>query len=96
MCLVLWWGMVFFVIFYSRCRSRGEEESRFVYGRYRHPQGSGSRHGPYPTPPHHHSHHAMSHTHSHHHMHHPDDEGIYESADHDRGGNMDQTPDSER
>ncbi|XP_037919023.1 disintegrin and metalloproteinase domain-containing protein unc-71 isoform X3 [Hermetia illucens] len=94
----------------SRCRPRSDDESRFVYGRYRHP--TTSRHPHQSHSPHafgHHAHHSHAHGHqshgphsSHHSSHtrlHQDDEGIYESADHhDR--NVDarvnrETPDSE-
>lgn len=81
----------------TRCRPRSEDESRFVYGRYRHP--TQSRHQIHqPHSPHsvhtfgHHSHHSHAHGHvphgahsSHHSSHthlHQEDEGIYESADH--------------
>ncbi|XP_055911634.1 disintegrin and metalloproteinase domain-containing protein unc-71 isoform X1 [Eupeodes corollae] len=96
---------------YSRsCRPRSDEESRFVYGRYRHP--TTSRHPHQSHSPHafgHHTHHSHAHGHathgphsSHHSSHthlHQDDEGIYESADHhDRtvDARIDrETPDSE-
>ncbi|XP_073834320.1 disintegrin and metalloproteinase domain-containing protein mind-meld isoform X4 [Musca autumnalis] len=82
----------------SRCRPRAEEESRFSYGRYRHPTTT-SRHPPHQShSPHafgHHAHHSHAHGHathgphsSHHSSHthlHQDEDGIYESADpHDR------------
>lgn len=81
----------------SRCRGGGrdEQETRFVYGRYRQPTG-GRLGGPYP-----HHQHQLHHAHHAHHgppTHNQDEEGIYETADHDRG-NHDQcgdTPDSER
>lgn len=79
----------------SRLRPRSDEESRFAYGRYRHPQAA-SRHPSHQShSPHafgHHTHHSHAHGHathgphsSHHSSHthlHQDDEGIYESADH--------------
>lgn len=80
---------------YSRCRggSRDEQETRFVYGRYRQPTG---RLGQYP-------HHTLHHAHHHAQHHVPqqvggDDESIYETADHDRGNHdpCADTPDSER
>ncbi|XP_046802620.1 uncharacterized protein LOC111677536 isoform X5 [Lucilia cuprina] len=79
----------------SRCRPRADEESRFSYGRYRHPTTT-SRHPSHQShSPHafgHHAHHSHAHGHathgphsSHHSSHthlHQDDDGIYESADH--------------
>lgn len=80
----------------SRCRpQRADEESRFSYGRYRHPTTT-SRHPSHQShSPHafgHHAHHSHAHGHathgphsSHHSSHthlHQDDDGIYESADH--------------
>ncbi|XP_044585956.1 disintegrin and metalloproteinase domain-containing protein 9 isoform X13 [Cotesia glomerata] len=66
----------------SRRCSRGREDDRFVYGRYRQP----SSRSPYGT-------HQHSHQHSHQ-MH--EEEGIYETADPDRGSNTrGETPDSE-
>lgn len=97
----------------SRCRPlRPDDESRFVYGRYRHPpQTATSRHpGHQVHSPHsfsHHTHHGHAHGHashgphsSHHSSHthlHQDEDGIYESADHrDRQVDARETPDSER
>ncbi|XP_055390177.1 disintegrin and metalloproteinase domain-containing protein unc-71 isoform X3 [Condylostylus longicornis] len=94
----------------SRCRPRSDDESRFVYGRYRHPPAN--RHPHQSHSPHafgHHTHHSHAHGHpshgphsSHHSSHthlHQDEEGIYESADHhDRtvDARIDrETPDSE-
>lgn len=68
-----------------RCsRGRDEDTSRFVYGRYRQPT-SRSPYGNH------------QHTHQHSHQMHPEDEGIYETADPDRGSNTrGETPDCER
>lgn len=95
----------------SRCRPRSDDESRFVYGHYRHPtQNRRPVHQPHS--PHqfsHHTHHGHAHGHgshgahsSHHSSHthlHQDEDGIYETADHhervDGRVNRD-TPDSER
>lgn len=80
----------------SRCRPRSDDESRFAYGRYRHPTQQQQRHPVHqPHSPHtfgHHTHHGHAHGHvphgahsSHHSSHthlHQDDDGIYESADH--------------
>lgn len=72
----------FYWYIYSRCRGRGDDETRFVYGRYRQP--TGGRHQ-YP----HHQHQ--------HHQHMAEEESIYETADHDRGADQcGDTPDSER
>ncbi|XP_039308212.1 disintegrin and metalloproteinase domain-containing protein unc-71 isoform X11 [Solenopsis invicta] len=67
-----------------RCsRGRDEDASRFVYGRYRQPT-SRSPYGNH------------QHTHQHSHQMHPEDEGIYETADPDRGSNTrGETPDCE-
>ncbi|KAL0122910.1 hypothetical protein PUN28_007528 [Cardiocondyla obscurior] len=67
-----------------RCsRGRDEDTSRFVYGRYRQPT-SRSPYGNH------------QHTHQHSHQMHPEDEGIYETADPDRGSNTrGETPDCE-
>ncbi|XP_037932465.1 uncharacterized protein LOC119667246 [Teleopsis dalmanni] len=96
---------------YSRCRPRSDEESRFAYGRYRHPTTTSRQHPPHQShSPHafgHHTHHSHAHGHathgphsSHHSSHthlHQDDEGIYESADHHERSVVDprETPDSE-
>ncbi|XP_039308216.1 disintegrin and metalloproteinase domain-containing protein 11 isoform X19 [Solenopsis invicta] len=68
----------------GRCsRGRDEDASRFVYGRYRQPT-SRSPYGNH------------QHTHQHSHQMHPEDEGIYETADPDRGSNTrGETPDCE-
>ncbi|XP_067640124.1 uncharacterized protein mmd isoform X4 [Eurosta solidaginis] len=80
----------------SRCRPRSDEESRFAYGRYRHPQAANRHPSHQSHSPHasfgHHTHHSHAHGHATHgphssyhssHTHlHQDDEGIYESADH--------------
>lgn len=68
-----------------RCsRGRDEDASRFVYGRYRQPT-SRSPYGNH------------QHTHQHSHQMHLEDEGIYETADPDRGSNTrGETPDCER
>ncbi|XP_012219539.2 disintegrin and metalloproteinase domain-containing protein 9 isoform X6 [Linepithema humile] len=67
-----------------RCsRGRDEDASRFVYGRYRQPT-SRSPYGNH------------QHTHQHSHQMHLEDEGIYETADPDRGSNTrGETPDCE-
>lgn len=81
----------------NRCRPRSEDESRFVYGRYRHPTNNNTnrQHPPQHQPhsPHsfnHHTHHSHGHHpghagHSSHHSSrthlHQDEDGIYESAD---------------
>uniref|UniRef100_A0A336MZJ4 CSON003544 protein n=1 Tax=Culicoides sonorensis TaxID=179676 RepID=A0A336MZJ4_CULSO len=76
--------------FGNRCRPRPDDESRFVYGRYRHPTNRHQPHSPHSFTHHSHSHHGHTHTgHSSHHSSHThlhqDDDGIYESADiHDR------------
>ncbi|XP_067640129.1 disintegrin and metalloproteinase domain-containing protein unc-71 isoform X9 [Eurosta solidaginis] len=80
----------------GRCRPRSDEESRFAYGRYRHPQAANRHPSHQSHSPHasfgHHTHHSHAHGHATHgphssyhssHTHlHQDDEGIYESADH--------------
>lgn len=78
----------------SRCRPRSEDESRFVYGRYRHPtqrHAIHQPHSPHSTHSYGHAHHShthghVSHGHSSHHSSHThlqdDGEGIYETADH--------------
>lgn len=67
----------------GRLRVRAtEDEPRFVYGRYRHP--SSRTH----SSPHSHQHGAHSYM--------QEEEGIYESADHDRAADCGDTPDSER
>lgn len=76
----------------SRCRGgRDDQETRFVYGRYRQPTGGrlGGGSG-YPHHQHHHAHHQ--------HQMQQDEESIYETADHDRGVGdpCGDTPDSER
>lgn len=83
----------------SGCRTSGigssEQETRFVYGRYRQPTAAGRLPG-YHVHGHPHSH---THGHSHHPREHsqPDEESIYETADHDRTGDASaHTPDSER
>lgn len=55
----------------SRCRPRSDEESRFVYGRYRHPTTTSRQQQPHPShqshSPHafgHHTHHSHSHGHA--------------------------------
>lgn len=81
----------------SGCRGGGvgaDQETRFVYGRYRQPTAAGRLSGGYPG----------HHVHPHHHTHHQgrasqeqDEESIYETADHERGGDAcAHTPDSER
>lgn len=82
---------------YNRCRTRTDDEnSRFVYGRFRHPQNRHPMHQPHsPHSAHsfsHHSHHSHTHGHASHGAHssqhsshthlHQDEESIYESADH--------------
>lgn len=62
---------------------RGEDEPRFVYGRYRHPSTTGRAH-------------SSPHSHQHTHGYMQEEEGIYESADHDRVVDCGDTPDSER
>ncbi|XP_055712336.1 disintegrin and metalloproteinase domain-containing protein unc-71 isoform X4 [Phlebotomus papatasi] len=96
--------------FSSRCRPRSDDESRFVYGRYRHPPQPNRHPAHQAHSPHsftHHTHHGHAHGHashgahsSHHSSHthlHQDEEGIYESADRNVVDNrVDRdTPDSE-
>lgn len=79
----------------NRCRSRQEDENRFVYGRYRHPTQRHpihQPHSPHSTHSYGHAHHSHSHGHtahghsshhsSHTHLHQDDGESIYETADH--------------
>lgn len=91
--------------FGGRCRPRGDEESRFVYGRYRHPPNRHQPHSPHAFSHHSHAHHGHTHAgHSSHHSSHThlhqDEDGIYESADlHERQleNRIDrETPESER
>lgn len=90
----------------ARCRGGGGADdqgpaTRFVYGRYRQPTAGGGsgRYGGGPLP---HSHlHSHQHSHHHHHAHQQptpqDEEGLYETADHERRGDpLADTPDSER
>lgn len=66
-----------------RCSRVRDDDPRFVYGRYRQPTSR----SPYGT---------HQHTHQHTHQMH-EEEGIYETADPDRGSNTrGETPDSER